>query len=193
MPKFAQFDPAAPSPQPVIGWYDTDSVNYPNLPPAANLLQLTQAQWDGRFATPFVQNGKLVATPAPTAAQLLSSAQTDKLSALSTACASSIYAGFISNALGAAYSYPAKDKDQSNLVASVTASLVPGLPAGWTTDFWCADLAGAWALRPHTAAQIQKVGLDGKAAIGAAIQKNAALGQQVMAATTVAAVQAIVW
>lgn len=148
----------------------------------------------------FDANSKLVVIPpvAPTAAQLLANAQTDKLSVLSTACAAQIYAGFASSALGAPYTYPAKDKDQSNLIASVTASLVPNLPAGWTTPFWCADGAGVWALRPHTAAQIQKVGLDAKAAIEAAIQKNATLAAQVMAvkvtdANAITTVQAIVW
>lgn len=130
-----------------------------------------------------------ILNPAPTLAQ----AQADRVSALSSDCAAQIYAGFSSAALGAAYTYPAKDKDQSNLVASVTASLMPNLPAGWTTNFWCADGTGAWAFRPHTAAQIQKVGLDGKTAIETALQKNATLAAQVTAATTVAAVQAVVW
>lgn len=130
-----------------------------------------------------------ILNPAPTLAQV----QADKFSALNTACAAQIYAGFTSTALGAAYTYPAKDKDQSNLVASVTASLMPNLPAGWTTNFWCADGTGAWAFRPHTAAQIQKVGLDGKTAIETALQKNATLAAQVTAAATVAAVQALVW
>lgn len=134
-----------------------------------------------------------LAIPAYTVSEALNSAKTEKLSALSSACASQIYAGFSSAALGTAYAYPAKDKDQSNLVASVTASLMPNLPAGWTTNFWCADGTGAWAFRPHTAAQIQKVGLDGKTAIEAALQKNATLAAQVTAASTVAAVQAIVW
>lgn len=198
MPKFAQFDPAAPAPQPVIGWYDTDALDYPNLPPAEKLLKLTESQWDGRMDTPFVQAGLLIAAPAPTAAQLLVNAQAVRLSVLSAACAAQIYAGFVSSALGAAYTYPAKDKDQSNLVASVTASLVPGIPTGWTTSFWCVDAAGIWAFRPHTAAQIQKAGLDGKAAIETALQKNGTLANQVSAITVatpnaVAAVQAIIW
>ncbi len=75
MSKFAQFDPTATAPQPVIGWYNTDLLTYPNLPATANLLELTQAQWDGRFATPFVQAGALVAAPALTATQLLTTAQ----------------------------------------------------------------------------------------------------------------------
>lgn len=68
--KYAQFDPTAASPQSVIGWYDTDEFVYKNLPAASDLLELTDAEWDNRFATPFVSSGKLVAAPAPTAAQI---------------------------------------------------------------------------------------------------------------------------
>ncbi len=85
MTKFAQFDPAAPAPQPVTGWFDTDAFNYSNLPPAANLLQLTQAQWDGRMATPFVQAGTLIATPAPTASEIAAAQAKDKLAVLEQA------------------------------------------------------------------------------------------------------------
>lgn len=131
--------------------------------------------------------------PIPTAAQILSNTQSDKLSVLSASCALQIYAGFQSSALGSVHTYPAKDKDQANLVASYAASFDPTNAAGWTTRFWCEDSTGAWALVTHTAAQIQQVGRDGKAAITTAIQKNTTLSAQVMAATTVAAVQAVVW
>jgi hypothetical protein len=63
----------------------------------------------------------------------------------------------------------------------------------WTTPFWCEDASGNWAWVNHTSAQIQKVGVDGKAAILANMAKNAGLAAQVAAATTVAAVQEIVW
>lgn len=139
-------------------------------------------------------HANLVSTYSPSPAKLLSDAQTDKLAALSAACSAQIYAGFVSSALGAAYNYPAKDKDQSNLVASVTASLVPGIPAGWTTSFWCADAAGVWSFRAHTVAQIQKAGLDGKAAIETALMKNGTLAAQVMAPNaSISSVQAIIW
>lgn len=71
--------------------------------------------------------------------------------------------------------------------------MYPNLPAGWKTLFWCADEAGVWAMRPHTATQIQQVGAEGKAAIVAAIQKKAELEAEVMAAATIEAVQAITW
>lgn len=123
----------------------------------------------------------------------LAQVQAAKVAELSAACAAQIYAGFTSSALGAAHTYPAKDKDQANLSGSVVASMLPNLPAGWTTPFWCMDAAGAWAFVPHTAAQIQQVGADGKAAVVTALEKNAALAAQVMADTTVAAVQAVAW
>lgn len=123
----------------------------------------------------------------------LAQAQAAKVAELSAACQAQIYAGFQSSALGAAHTYPAKDKDQANLSGSVVASLLPGLPANWTTPFWCEDSTGAWAFVQHTAAEIQQVGTDGKAAIVTALEKNATLAAQVMAAATVADVQAIVW
>lgn len=107
--------------------------------------------------------------------------QTEKVVELDAACAATILGGFSSDALGTAYTYPAKDTDQQNLASSVLASLMPGLPGDWTTPFWCADETGNWAMRPHTAVQIQQVGVDGKTAIIAAIQQKAALQGTLMA------------
>jgi len=63
----------------------------------------------------------------------------------------------------------------------------------WTTPFWCEDAAGNWAFVNHTSPQIQKVGVDAKQAILASMATNVYLATQVAEATTVAAVQAIVW
>lgn len=111
---------------------------------------------------------------------------------LSAACQAEIYAGFESNALGAVHHYPANDKDQQNLTASVLASLVPGLPEAWLTPFWC-EVGGVWEFRMHTAAQIRQVGTDGKARILACMAQNDLLADEVRAATTKAAVEAIAW
>lgn len=123
----------------------------------------------------------------------LTEAQATKTAALYAACRRAILVGFTSSALGAAHTYPTDDKSQLNLTASVTDSLLPNLPAGWTTPFMCADSSGVWAMRPHTAAQIQQAGSDGKAFVLKNLQQNATLAAQAVAATTVAAVQAIVW
>lgn len=119
--------------------------------------------------------------PANAAVPSLPDAQRAQRALLAVWCQDAIYAGFVSSALGAPHTYPAKDRDQNNLNASVTASLLPGLPADWVTPFPCMDVNGMWAHAPHTAAQIQQVGLDAKAAIVACILKNQALVQQIMA------------
>ncbi len=68
MPQYAEFDSTAPSPSPVIGWYDTDALVYPNLPPPQNLFQLTSEQWDAHITTPSnwaIDSGALVTYTAP--------------------------------------------------------------------------------------------------------------------------------
>jgi hypothetical protein len=66
MPQYAQFDPAVAYPSPVIGWFDTDAINYPTLPDPAGMLVLTQEQWDGRVTGLWaVSAGALVAFVPP--------------------------------------------------------------------------------------------------------------------------------
>lgn len=64
MPQYAQFDPTAGSPAPVTGWYDTDILHYPNLPPESCLVQMTGAEWAMHFIDPngwSVKDGRLIA------------------------------------------------------------------------------------------------------------------------------------
>ncbi|KVZ18647.1 hypothetical protein WT88_29650 [Burkholderia stagnalis] len=188
MPKFAHFDPSTGD---ILNWMDTDAFSYPAMPDASTLAPATDGQWEERETAAFIiVNGQL---SVPNAAVQLAAARAAQLEILNDGCKAAIYAGFTSSALGTAHAYPALDTDQQNLSASVLASLMPNLPSGWTTPFWCCDSSGAWSYAPHTAAQIQQVGQDGKAAILAAIAKKAQLAAQVNAATTIAAVQAIVW
>lgn len=119
--------------------------------------------------------------------------QTEKSNEISSACRAQIYEGYDSDALGAVHHYPAKDRDQSNMIASVTDSYNPDNAPDWTTLFWCMDGSGAWALRPHTASEIRKAGSDGKLSISNATVKNAQLQQLILAATTVAELDAITW
>lgn len=117
----------------------------------------------------------------------------DKSLELNMAAQSQIYEGYTSDALGTPHHYPAKDKDQTNMVASVTDSYNPTNTAEWVTPFWCEDANGVWAYRVHTAAQIQKAGSDGKLAILAALSKNAGLQALVASAETEAELSAIEW
>lgn len=118
-----------------------------------------------------------------------------KSAALDLKCQAAIYAGFDCDALGAMHHYPALDKDQVNLAASVLDSVLP-MNAGdpqYVTPFWCADTVDAWAWRNHTGAQIQQVGREAKAAVLNAQGHNAALQAQVAAAADQAALDAIEW
>ncbi|HEY1441395.1 MAG TPA: hypothetical protein VGF65_11265 [Mycobacterium sp.] len=49
MPQYAQINPSDPD-RHVIGWYDTDLLDYPTLPPSEAMFQVTEAEWEGRMA-----------------------------------------------------------------------------------------------------------------------------------------------
>lgn len=180
----------------VSGFYDTSLDYAPPIP--ADAVEITDdehaALLAGQAAGKRMVRGSdgqpTLADPPPPS---LDDIKAGQLAVLQAACDAEIAAGYTSSALGAAHLYPTKDADQLNMSASVVASLLPGIAAGWTTPFWCADGSGAWAMRDHTAAQIQQAGTDGKAMIQTAQVKLADLSVQVLAATDAAAVQAINW
>lgn len=67
MPKYAQFDATAPSPSPVLGWFDTDIFHYPNLPAASDLIELTASEWAIHFNEPSgwsAKDGRLISPEA---------------------------------------------------------------------------------------------------------------------------------
>jgi hypothetical protein len=69
MAQYAHYDSTAPSPAPVIGWYDTDQFRYPYLPPATDLLELDASQWAEHYSNPqgfAVSSGQLVTYPPTT-------------------------------------------------------------------------------------------------------------------------------
>jgi hypothetical protein len=76
MTKYACFDPSSPAPFRVTGWYDTSVFDYPNLPSADWLLEMTDEQWDARLTGVWaVNDGALVAyappPPTPTSHDIL--------------------------------------------------------------------------------------------------------------------------
>ena len=119
------------------------------------------------------------------AAPNLATAQALQCHALSSACAAQIISGFASSALGAAHTYASGDIDQQNIVQSAQ-STKGGLLS-------CTDSTGAWSREAHTQAQAQQVLEDFVTARDAARTKLSGLQTQIVAATTVAAVQAISW
>ena len=184
---------------PSTGCFYPETITYSALPD--DLITVSdddyQAAIDARAggATLAVQDGALVIVPAPapSAAALLAKAQSVQAAAVRAACSAQISGGFQSSALGAVHTYPSSQTDQANMTGAVTASIMAGSAAGWTINFWCADASGNWAFVPHTAAQIQGVYADGITALQTLQARNLALQTQITEATTVDAVQAIVW
>lgn len=75
MTQYAYFDHTQPEPQRVLGWLDTDALDYgENLPASGDLLELSPEQWADRMTIAWaVQAGTLVPLPPPpeTADQVL--------------------------------------------------------------------------------------------------------------------------
>jgi len=135
--------------------------------------------------TPFALiDGLVVASSLP-----LDEVKRRRVASLRATCAATITGGFASSGR----TYPSRPADQANMTASISASLFPNLPADWTTPFWCADGAGVWEFRSHTAARIQQVGTDGKAMIVGAQTKLAELLDVVAGATTEDQVLSAIW
>lgn len=128
-------------------------------------------------------------------AMILDGAKKTRKDLMTETCKSVITGGFVSSALGAAWSYPSKEdenvKDQSNLHSAVAVST--NAPVGWTVSLWCQDSTGVWQLQPHDATQIQQVGLDFRAHLNDAIGRNADRQAAIDAALSVRDVEAIVW
>ncbi|MDN3238075.1 hypothetical protein [Pseudomonas sp. WAC2] len=178
------------------GFFDSDLTSRASLPADAVEISTTlrDALIAAQSAGKVIDFSQVPPVAVDPASQLsLADVKAQKLAELENACSARIAAGFVSTALGKTYTYPAKPTDQSNLQASVLASILPGVDENWTTPFWCADAGGKWAYQAHTAAQIQQVGVDGKNAINAAIAQKIVLEQQVEATKTAIEVAAITW
>lgn len=119
-----------------------------------------------------------------------------KVAELHSACAASIMAGVVHDALGAPHTYPMSATDQTNLLGRIAQAQID--PAG-TFAPWCADGAGAWAKRSHTSAQTIQVGLAAAAWVQANSDKLSGpdglggLLKAVADALTVAAINEITW
>jgi len=164
----------------IVAFYD--SVDSPVPAGITNTVNLTDAQWQACINTPGykVVSGALVAPPAPTAAQLLASAQAAQIEIIEAAYQNAIQqpVSYMSTAFQA-------DLDSQGVLAK---SLVAGsVPVGF---FW---LDANNTQVSMTFAQLQ--GLAGAMLVQGqtAFAKKTGLKQQIRAATTAAAVQAIAW
>lgn len=183
MPKYAKYDPTQ-MPALVTGWFDTDEFNYGrNFPPAENLLELTEDEWKARTSGQWQVVDKALCAYSPTLS--LTDVANMQAKALAQACQQQIVSGFTSAALGAVHNYASTAIDQRNLILAAQSSK-GGLLS-------CQDSTGAWVRVMHAQAQAQQVLEDFVAMADAARTKLSALETQIASATTVAAVQAVLW
>ena len=118
--------------------------------------------------------------------ELLSDAKIKKIDELKIACKAQIESGFLSNALGTDHTYDsAPPQDQTNLLGAKI--------AGVDMNFTCTDNAGVKWERPHTAAQIAQVYVDGMVHIQTAKARFYARVTSVQAATTPLEIEMVVW
>lgn len=143
----------------------------------------------------YYEQGKVVLKPN------MVSLKINRSKLLSSQCADACASGTTSTALGEEYFYPTQAQDQQNLAAIVTASHRTGIPSDWSVVTWCCkpDQDDTWALREHTAQQIQEVGESVLRHIETQRKRLRDLASQVNAISTepteanVAALEAIQW
>ncbi|AMS13792.1 hypothetical protein A3218_05580 [Pseudomonas chlororaphis] len=119
---------------------------------------------------------------------VLAALQEKKLQAIGADYSTYIAGGFNSNALGETYRYGSAIDDQVNLNGQVLLGLDDVYP--------CYDADQVMALRPHTIAQLQKIGLDLVRFRQAALQHAETLRQAVAKALKdkdLKAMKAVTW
>ena len=140
--------------------------------------------------------GDRLATQSEIDAHDLAQARAAKIAEIRALANTAAEANFVvNNSLGTGinYIYPNKyDRDQHNLNGQCSRALRNSTGSFY---FNCLDpgIGGVWARRLHTAAQILAVGDAAGAQVETATLRYEARYNAIMAATTVAAVNAVVW
>jgi hypothetical protein len=127
----------------------------------------------------------------PTLEELLAAARTIKKADISRACSVAISAGIASSALDALHTYPTTFVDQHNIIALVLDAQVVG--PTYQAKFWCADAAGVWARRLHTADQLIQLGQEMAVHVQTQQDHYELLLDQIAAAQTAEEIEAVTW
>ncbi|BDC38930.1 DUF4376 domain-containing protein [Paraburkholderia terrae] len=182
--KYAAYDSTGA----IVAFYD--SVDSP-VPQGVTAIEITDAQWRMCIATPghTVSNGDLIAPAAPTPAQLLAAAAASQAALIDSAYYSAIQQNVsFKTAAGATETFQA-DEDSQTIVMQATQGyqIAGATPTGF---YW---KAVDNTLVPFTLADLQGLYTAILSQGWAAFQKRTTLKQQIANATSVAAVQTIVW
>lgn len=182
--KFAAYNPATGA---ITGFYDGEDSPVPD---GVSAIAITDAEWRAALLSPgyTVEDGGLLPPPEPTPAQQITAARQIQIGTLRQNCLNAITGGFPSSALGTPYTYPSTPTDIQNLNDATTAAL-----SGTASSLWCEDANGNWAFVAHTTAQIIQAHKDWVSFRVSKQQELVSLVQEVRAATTVSAVDRIVW
>ena len=119
----------------------------------------------------------------------LDEARSMKKSLMKKTASERIQSGIESDVLGAVHTYPTTITDQQNLAGLAQQASIDGLGA----KYWCADDAGLWARRQHTADQLIQLGREVIAHVQAQQDRYETLLGQIDAASTVEEIEAIAW
>jgi hypothetical protein len=168
-----------------------DSVDSP-VPAGVSAIEITEAQWQACLSAwpPYtVANGTLVEPAAPTAAALLAAAQNTQIAVLNAAYEAAINAPVsFTTAAGVTGTFNQDSTAKANLQDAMLASEKTGV---WPINLWLT--AAGSPVTPFTYADLQGLAVAMEAIDAPDYQQLLTLIGQVGAATTVAAVQAIVW
>lgn len=184
--KYAAYDSTGT----IIAFYD--SVDSPVPASVTNVIELTDAQWQtcineqGQW---YVSDGALAAVPALSAAELLAAAQVAQTTVLNAAYEAAIEAPVsFTTAAGTTAVFNQNAVAKSNLQNAMLASEKSGT---WSINLWLS--AVGVAITPFTYADLQGLAEAMEAVDAPDYQQLLQLLAEVNAATTVEAVQAVVW
>lgn len=140
MTYYAQYDSAISPPAKVIGWYNTGRRAYPNLPPATELLEITESEWQAHYTNAdgwAVSAGKLVPYTPP-----------EPVLTLEQQAANAAIAGLTITLSGtmtlAATRFPTDAATQRKLAAVITTLLATGDFPGGVISYPMIDADGEW-------------------------------------------------
>lgn len=177
MSKYAYFNAAA-NPSPVLSWLDADAGHWPKLPSRDYLIEVNQDQWDARLAQAWqVRDRRLEAVPSITLPRVKAAKRAELRAAYLVASAQPV--SYLGN------TFDADDSSQQKLTKALASLGVA------PTGFYWVDASNNKI--NMTLPQLRGLAQAIWAQEWSEFQKLQDLKTQVLAAVTVAAVQAITW
>lgn len=174
----------------IIAFYD--SVDSPVPKSVTSVIELTDAQWQtciNQQGQWFVSGGALAPVPAPSNAELLAAAQAEQIATLTASYEAAITAPVsFTTAAGTLAIFNQTDVAKSNLQNAILGSQASGK---WAINLWL-DV-NSNPVTPFTYADLQGLAAAMEAIDAPDYQELLTLIGEVTVATSVSAVQAVVW